>query len=336
MELALSLGDTPKSFSFLDKSAAAINRVKNEVGFCMGLGGPSAKDFGSDQIRSLGDEREENTRGSSDEPVVQLDLLPLCPVPRNQPVSLELRLPWLLPRNLSSEPGSSKAQGRGAEVLNRASLSAAEKRSEDGGASLSSPSSTISSFQNPLDLSVDRRRKRDLETISICTYNERDTERRGGGGSSSRGSDHEGEEEEEEEENGFMTRKKLRLSKEQSAFLEDRFREHNTLNPKQKLDLAKQLNLRSRQVEVWFQNRRARTKMKQTEVDCEYLKRCYETLTEENRRLQKEVHELKVLNTSQPFYNQLLPPTTLTMCFSCERVASTAAAAATDNARTRH
>lgn len=79
-----------------------------------------------------------------------------------------------------------------------------------------------------------------------------------------------------------------------------------------------------------------RTKMKQTEVDCEYLKRCYETLTEENRRLQKEVHELKVLNTSQPFYNQLLPPTTLTMCFSCERVASTAAAAAIDTARTRH
>ncbi|XP_058212213.1 homeobox-leucine zipper protein HOX11 [Rhododendron vialii] len=333
MELALSLGDTPKSFSFLDKSA--INRVKNDVGFCMGLGGPLAKDIGSDQIRSFGD--QENTRGSSDKPVVQLDLLPLCPVPRNQPVPLELRLPWLLTHNLSSEPGSSRAQGRGAEVLNRASL-AAEKRSEDGGASLSSPSTTISSFQNPLDLSVNRRRKRDsAETISICTDNERDTERRGGDGSSSRGSDHEGE---EEEENGFMTRKKLRLSKEQSAFLEDRFREHNTLNPKQKLDLAKQLNLRSRQVEVWFQNRRARTKLKQTEVDCEYLKRCYETLTEENRRLQKEVHELKVLNTSQPFYNQLLPATTLTVCFSCERVASsTAAAAATaviDTARTRH
>ncbi|KAI8558890.1 hypothetical protein RHMOL_Rhmol04G0131300 [Rhododendron molle] len=328
MELALSLGDTPKSFSFLDKGSAAINRVKNDVGFCMGIGGPLAKDFESDQIRSLGDERE-NTRGSSDEPVVQLDLLPLCPVPRNQPaVPLELRLPWLLTRNLSSEPGSSKAQGRGAEVLNRVSLAAADKRSEDGGASasLSSPSSTISSFQNPLDLSVDRRRKRDLETISICTNNERDTERRGGGGCSSRGRDHEGEG--EEKENGFMTQKKLRLSKEQSAILEDRFREHNTLNPKQKLDLAKQLNLRSRQVEVWFQNRRARTKLKQTEVDCEYLKRCYETLTEENRRLQKEVHELKVLNTSQPFYNKLLPATTLTMCFSCERVATTAAAAA--------
>lgn len=65
-----------------------------------------------------------------------------------------------------------------------------------------------------------------------------------------------------------------------------------------------------------------RTKLKQTEVDCEYLKRCCETLTEENRRLQKELQELRALKTSQPFYMQL-PATTLTMCPSCERVATT-------------
>ncbi|KAI0494501.1 hypothetical protein KFK09_024639 [Dendrobium nobile] len=120
----------------------------------------------------------------------------------------------------------------------------------------------------------------------------------------------------EEEENGGA-RKKLRLSKEQSAFLEESFKQHSTLKPKQKSALAKQLNLRPRQVEVWFQNRRARTKLKQTEVDCEYLKRCCEALTEENRRLQKELSELRTLKATHPFYNQL-PATTLSICAACE------------------
>ncbi|CAM6110387.1 unnamed protein product [Calypogeia fissa] len=133
---------------------------------------------------------------------------------------------------------------------------------------------------------------------------------------SSRGSD---------EEEGGTTRKKLRLSKEQSALLEESFKEHSTLNPKQKNALAKQLNLRPRQVEVWFQNRRARTKLKQTEVDCEFLKRCCESLTEENRKLQKELQELRALKVAPPcviahdFYMPL-PAATLTMCPSCERV----------------
>uniref|UniRef100_A0A0D9VRJ8 Homeobox domain-containing protein n=1 Tax=Leersia perrieri TaxID=77586 RepID=A0A0D9VRJ8_9ORYZ len=138
------------------------------------------------------------------------------------------------------------------------------------------------------------------------------------------------------------TRKKLRLTKEQSALLEDRFREHSTLNPKQKVALAKQLNLRPRQVEVWFQNRRARTKLKQTEVDCEFLKRCCETLTEENRRLQRELQELRALKFAPPppppsaaaahqpapapFYMQL-PAATLTICPSCERVGAGPASA---------
>lgn len=72
-----------------------------------------------------------------------------------------------------------------------------------------------------------------------------------------------------------------------------------------------------------------RTKLKQTEVDCEYLRRCCETLGEENKRLQKEVQELRALKTttSHPFYNHL-PATTLNMCPSCTlRVASPAATA---------
>uniref|UniRef100_A0ACD5XDR4 Uncharacterized protein n=1 Tax=Avena sativa TaxID=4498 RepID=A0ACD5XDR4_AVESA len=141
-----------------------------------------------------------------------------------------------------------------------------------------------------------------------------------------------------EDDDDGSTRKKLRLTKEQSALLEDRFKEHSTLNPKQKVALAKQLNLRPRQVEVWFQNRRARTKLKQTEVDCEFLKRCCETLTEENRRLQRELQELRALkfapqpptttnasnsgppssSPTPPFYMQL-PAATLSICPSCER-----------------
>uniref|UniRef100_A0A0A9D819 HAT22 n=1 Tax=Arundo donax TaxID=35708 RepID=A0A0A9D819_ARUDO len=138
-----------------------------------------------------------------------------------------------------------------------------------------------------------------------------------------------------EDDDDGSTRKKLRLTKEQSALLEDRFKEHSTLSPKQKVALAKQLNLRPRQVEVWFQNRRARTKLKQTEVDCEFLKRCCETLTEENRRLQRELQELRALKfapppphqsaapatavPAAPFYMQL-PGATLTICPSCERL----------------
>jgi homeobox-leucine zipper protein len=130
-----------------------------------------------------------------------------------------------------------------------------------------------------------------------------------------------------DDEDGGTTRKKLRLSKEQSALLEESFKDHITLSPKQKSALAKQLNLRPRQVEVWFQNRRARTKLKQTEVDCELLKRCCETLTIENRRLLKELQELRAIKAApsrviaHDFYTPL-PAATLTMCPSCERVAT--------------
>ncbi|KAL5707219.1 homeobox-leucine zipper protein [Ranunculus cassubicifolius] len=123
----------------------------------------------------------------------------------------------------------------------------------------------------------------------------------------------------DEDDEGINGRKKLRLTKEQSALLEESFKEHTTLNPKQKQALARELSLRPRQVEVWFQNRRARTKLKQTEVDCEVLRKCCQTLTDENRRLHKELQELKALKLTSPLYMQL-PAATLSMCPSCEKI----------------
>ncbi|OWM88354.1 homeobox-leucine zipper protein HAT4-like isoform X2 [Punica granatum] len=194
--------------------------------------------------------------------------------------------------SLDRSSGEARSFLRGIDV-NR--LPSTEDCEEEAG--VSSPNSTISTVSG-------KRSERETNAEDLIAENER---------ASSRGIS--------DEEDGDTSRKKLRLSKDQSAILEESFKEHNTLNPKQKLALAKQLGLRPRQVEVWFQNRRARTKLKQTEVDCEFLKRCCENLTEENRRLQKEVQELRALKLSPQFYMHMTPPTTLTMCPSCERVA---------------
>ncbi|KAJ7954226.1 Homeobox-leucine zipper protein [Quillaja saponaria] len=132
-------------------------------------------------------------------------------------------------------------------------------------------------------------------------------------------------EDEEESSNGGPPRKKLRLTKEQSRLLEESFRQNHTLNPKQKETLAMQLKLKPRQVEVWFQNRRARSKLKQTEMQCEYLKRWFGSLTEQNRRLKREVEELRAIKVGPPTVLsphgcEPLPASTLTMCAHCESV----------------
>ncbi|XP_047312469.1 homeobox-leucine zipper protein HAT22-like [Impatiens glandulifera] len=95
-------------------------------------------------------------------------------------------------------------------------------------------------------------------------------------------------------------RKKLRLNRDQLSLLEETFQIQSTLSPSQKQVLGDRLNLQPRQVEVWFQNRRARTKLKQTEVDCELLKKCCERLSIENQRLRKEVQELRGMIHPRP------------------------------------
>ncbi|KAF2293665.1 hypothetical protein GH714_003947 [Hevea brasiliensis] len=299
MELGLSLGDASKPFGFMEKSSDVPNR--GSLSFCMALSiGPNQhqeQEHSNDNSAStkINTPTHHHHLSPVDLPLIQLDLLPNTPVPRS---NHHHALSW---------PSSDNNNGNLARGLDVNRLPAVGEAEDGAALSSSPPNSAASSFQ-----------------MDFCIYSksgnhEAEVER-----ASSRASD--------EDENG-STRKKLRLSKEQSAFLEESFKEHSTLNPKQKLALAKQLNLRPRQVEVWFQNRRARTKLKQTEVDCEYLKRCCEALTEENRRLNKELQELRALKTSNPFYMQL-PATTLTMCPSCERVATTSTATATTTTTT--
>ncbi|GKE53525.1 homeobox-leucine zipper protein HAT22-like protein, partial [Tanacetum coccineum] len=78
----------------------------------------------------------------------------------------------------------------------------------------------------------------------------------------------------------------------------------------QKQELAKKLHLLPRQIEVWFQNRRARTKLKQIEQECALLKKCCETLSEENRRLKKELREARCSSKLDLHHHQQpqLPP----------------------------
>lgn len=63
-----------------------------------------------------------------------------------------------------------------------------------------------------------------------------------------------------------------------------------------------------------------RTKLKQTEVDCEFLKKCCEKLTDENLRLKKELQELRAQKIgAKPLYIQVSKATTLNICSSCEK-----------------
>uniref|UniRef100_A0A0E0L635 Homeobox domain-containing protein n=1 Tax=Oryza punctata TaxID=4537 RepID=A0A0E0L635_ORYPU len=68
---------------------------------------------------------------------------------------------------------------------------------------------------------------------------------------------------------------------------------HTRLSRKQKKELADRLNLRISQVDAWFRNRRLRSKQRSTEMECAYLKECFNKLKEENHRLQLKVEQLR-------------------------------------------
>ncbi|CAI6011909.1 unnamed protein product [Closterium sp. NIES-65] len=92
-----------------------------------------------------------------------------------------------------------------------------------------------------------------------------------------------------EDAEGSGNKRKMRLSQEQQSTMEAVFRKTPRLTPREKSALAGQLGVRVRQVEVWFQNRRARTKVKDTEVELDGLRRRCQTLADENRRLRERL-----------------------------------------------
>lgn len=118
--------------------------------------------------------------------------------------------------------------------MNRQPAAAVTEETTEDGVTISSPNSTLSSFHMDFCVrnSTSRGSGRNINHINIINSNNNfnnnkrssdlNIDHLEGERASSRASD--------DEENG-STRKKLRLSKEQSAFLEESFKEHSTLNP---------------------------------------------------------------------------------------------------------
>nr|ACL81158.1 homeobox leucine zipper protein [Mirabilis jalapa] len=119
------------------------------------------------------------------------------------------------------------------------------------------------------------------------------------------------EEEEEEDDDGNQLsagkkkkscKNKRRFSDEQVRSLETIFATETKLEPKKKVQVAKELGLQPRQVAIWFQNKRARWKSKQIEKNYRVLKTNYdslkvkfETMKEEKESLLKQLQELQNL-----------------------------------------
>ncbi|MQM15178.1 hypothetical protein Taro_048118 [Colocasia esculenta] len=94
------------------------------------------------------------------------------------------------------------------------------------------------------------------------------------------------------ENGGADGKRKRRFSDEQIKSLECTFEAQTKLEPRKKLQLARELGLQPRQVAIWFQNKRARWKSKQLERDYGALRAEYDTLLSSFESLEKEKQTL--------------------------------------------
>ncbi|KAM1019592.1 hypothetical protein ACFX13_041669 [Malus domestica] len=87
---------------------------------------------------------------------------------------------------------------------------------------------------------------------------------------------------------------KKRFSDEQIRSLESIFESESRLEPRKKMQLAKELGLQPRQVSIWFQNKRARWKSKQLEREYSILRANYNNLASKFEAMKKEKQALVV------------------------------------------
>ncbi|XP_027335976.1 homeobox-leucine zipper protein ATHB-7-like [Abrus precatorius] len=85
-----------------------------------------------------------------------------------------------------------------------------------------------------------------------------------------------------------------RFSDEQIKSLESMFETESRLEPRKKLQLARDLGLQPRQVAIWFQNKRARWKSKQLEREYSILQANYNNLASRFEALKKEKQTLLI------------------------------------------
>lgn len=86
---------------------------------------------------------------------------------------------------------------------------------------------------------------------------------------------------------------KKRLTQDQVMLLESSFNLNNKLDLDRKSQLAHELGLPPRKIAIWYQNKRARWKNENLEVDHKALQQRLENLLADNERLQSEVERLK-------------------------------------------
>lgn len=85
---------------------------------------------------------------------------------------------------------------------------------------------------------------------------------------------------------------KRRFSDEQIRCLEVMFESETKLEPRKKVEVARELGLQPRQVAIWFQNKRARWKSKHIEKEYAQLLADYNALASQFESLNKEKNSL--------------------------------------------